>query len=271
METIIETEALCYKSGQRYLLNHINWKVGRGETWVIFGLNGSGKTTLLSVVSGYCAFTSGTLKVFGESYTNDNIFELRRKIGWVSSSFFERYYKNESVLNVVLSGLFGTFGVDFPLRAKDVRRAKWILHELGIEEKKDVPIGILSKGEKQRVLIARALIAQPEVLILDESTAGLDVYARKQMMNTVECLAQKGLTIIYVTHYPEEVRPFFGKAMLMKNGRIFAKGTVEEIFSSDKLSGLMSKPIKASFDEHQQLHINVEAETHIPELYSDMG
>ncbi|MBP3625562.1 MAG: ATP-binding cassette domain-containing protein, partial [Peptococcaceae bacterium] len=232
MQTIIKTNELCYKSGRRFLINHINWEVKEGEHWLVFGMNGSGKTTLLSMIAGYKSPTSGTLEVLGKQYDKEHIFALRKEIGWVSSSFFDKYYANETALRIVLSGLFGTFNIDYDVTDADVRRAKALLRELRMEGKMNRPFNSLSKGERQNVLIARALITQPKVLVLDEPGTGLDIRAREHMMNTVRALAEsKKVTIIYVTHYPEEVQPFMNKTMLLKNGRAFAKGDTESVLT----------------------------------------
>lgn len=108
---IIDVHGLSCKSGNNYLLHDVNWKVYPGEHWVVFGLNGSGKTTLLGAVAGFQPYTHGTLRVFGEEYSDENIFRLRRRIGFVSSSFFDKVVAEEAVINIVLSGLFGSLGV----------------------------------------------------------------------------------------------------------------------------------------------------------------
>ena len=167
VETVIKVENLCCKSGNRYLIHNINWEVKKGDHWILFGLNGSGKTTLLSIIAGFHAKTAGKVEVFGTGYTDENILKHRSRIGWVSSSFFDKYLSWESALNIVLSGKFGTLSVDFDVNDEDVVLAKKILTELRLGEKINQPFCLMSKGERQCVLIARALIAKPEILILD--------------------------------------------------------------------------------------------------------
>ena len=161
MDNIIAVKDLCIQAGNRYLLRNINWEVKEGEQWVVFGLNGSGKTTLLSVIAGFKEPTSGEVKVFGEPYSNDNLLSSRRRIGWVSSSFFDKYYTRESALNIVLSGLSGTLGIDRCVTDEDVLKAKALLAEWHFGDRIDMPFSVLSKGERQNILIARALIAEP--------------------------------------------------------------------------------------------------------------
>lgn len=237
MSRVIETKNLSCKSGCRYLIHNINWQVEAGEHWIVFGMNGCGKTTLLSIVAGYNNYTSGTVKVFGEEYTKDNIFKNRQKIGWVSSSFFDKYLSWESALNIVLSGVTGTLGVNFDTSDDEVKRAKKLLRELRLGDKINQPFYLMSKGERQCVLIARALISNPEILILDEPGTGLDIYAREYVLKTVEDLAlNTKMTLIYVTHYAEEILPMFDKTLLLRKGRMYRQGLTADIFSSEVIS-----------------------------------
>ena len=268
MQTIIKTNELCYKSGRRFLINHINWEVKEGEHWLVFGMNGSGKTTLLSMIAGYKSPTSGTLEVLGKQYDKESIFELRKEIGWVSSSFFDKYYANETALRIVLSGLFGTFNIDYDVTDADVRRAKALLRELRMEGKMNRPFNSMSKGERQNVLIARALITQPKVLVLDEPGTGLDIRAREHMMNTVKALAEsKKVTIIYVTHYPEEVQPFMNKTMLLKNGRAFAKGDTESVLTSENLSILLDETVHVAKNTDGSVKMEVDAPSYVADKF----
>ena len=249
-ESLIKASHLGCKSGQRHLLHDINWQVQKGEHWAIFGLNGSGKTTLLSVIAGYKAFTEGSLEVFGQSYTNENILDIRRRIGWVSSAFFDQYLFKETALYVVLSGLFGTLSIQFDIKNEDIQRAKMLLTELRMKSKINVPFNLLSKGERQNVLIARALIARPDILVLDEPGTGLDVYAREYMLNTVRDLAEgDDVTLLYVTHYPEEIQPQFSKCLLLRHGRVYAQGDTKAVVTSERMSALVDEPVKVLWDD----------------------
>ena len=245
MEPIIKVCNLSYKVGQRYLLHHINWEVQPGENWVIFGLNGSGKTTLLSIVAGFKSFTEGSLEIMGQTYTNENILDIRKQVGWISSSFFDKYFSRETVLHVVLSGLSGSFGLNYDIQNEDVRRAKALLTELRMEHKMNTLFSLLSKGERQSVLLARAFMGNPRLLILDEPGSGLDVFARENMLKIVERIAADGnTTVIYVTHYPEEILPMFSKCALMKNGSFYAQGAIEEIFTDKIITDFVESPTK---------------------------
>ncbi len=259
-EVIVEAKNLCYKAGRQYLLNSINWDVLKGEHWAVFGTNGSGKTTLLSMLAGFKSPTSGHLKVLGREYDEENILDLRRQVGWVSSSFFDRYFKHETVLQIVLSGLTGSFNITYEITDADVRKAKLLLREFKLENKENRIFNTLSKGERQNVLVARALITSPCVLVLDEPCTGLDVCAREYMQETIKNIAENELaTVLYVTHYPEEIQPFMNKTMLLKNGRIFAKGDTEAVLTSENLSELLDETvsIKLNSDGTRSIHIDV--------------
>lgn len=264
---LIQAKDLCCRSGKRYLLNHLNWQVERGEHWLIFGLNGSGKTTLLSTIAGFKSLTSGELTVLGQQYDPETIFALRKKVGMVSNSLFDRVYHNESALEIVLSGLFGTFNISFDVKDEDVRFVKALLRDLRMGEKMYQSFGTMSKGERQNVLIARALITRPEILLLDEPNSGLDVYARAHLYETVRALAESGcVTILYVTHYPEEIPDFIQKALLMRNGQIYAQGSIEEMMQSGKISALLGEDVTVSHDGNGTFHMNVSAPSHIYDL-----
>ena len=142
----------------------------------------------------------------GEEYTKDNILDIRKRIGWVSSSFFDKTYTQESVFDIVISALTGAMGRDFNVSNKDIAKARLLLESLGLKTKIDSSFTTLSKGERQNVLIARAFMTNPEIMILDEPATGLDVLAREVLLATIKELAEnQNTTMIYVTHYPHEL------------------------------------------------------------------
>ena len=265
MEPIIQTAHLSCKMGQSYLLKDITWQVLPGQNWVVYGLNGSGKTTLLSIIAGYKSYTQGQLRIFGQSYSNANVLALRRRIGWVSGSFYDRYYTKESVLDIILSGKFGTLSVGSDLTLSDVALARQLTEELGIADKLYHAFDMLSKGERQNVMIARALFAGPDLLVLDEPCSGLDVYNRAYLFNTLESLAPH-VTLIYVTHYTDEISPLFGKTLLLKNGAVFAQGDTAALFTDETISRLLGYPVTIVKDAQQRLHIELKARSDVSAL-----
>jgi len=264
---VIELDKVSCKAGYKYLLRDINWKVKPGEHWVVFGMNGSGKTTLLSIIAGFKHFTSGTVKVFGEEFSNENILDIRRKIGWVSSSFFDKYYSKESALDIVLSGKHGILSLHEDIDLKDVVLAKDLLTELRLGDKINRTFDMLSKGERQNVLIARALFSNPDILILDEPCTGFDVYNRSYLFSTIEELSKKkDLTIIYVTHYVEEIIPLFKKTFLLKNGHTFAQGETEELFCDDIIKELLGYDATIEKDDDGTYRLKVETHSSLVDL-----
>lgn len=239
----IEICGLNYKLGNRYLLSEVHWTVAPGENWLIFGQNGSGKTTLLSIIAGFSRYTNGEVTILGQPYPSDDLLSIRQKIGFVSSSFYDNYYSNEVVLNVILSGFFGTLGLGARLDGTHIAKARLLLRQAGIEQTLGQPLSELSKGERQKVFIIRALIGDPQILLLDEPSTGLDVLAREQMLSMVRRLAKGSLTVIYVTHYVEEILDVFDHCLLLKQGRIYLQGLTEHLLTEDILSEFLDYPI----------------------------
>ena len=266
MDPICKLEQLSCKAGNKYILKDIDWEVQKGQHWVVFGMNGSGKTTLLSIIAGYMAHTHGDLEVFGQHYNDDNILELRQRIGWVSASFFDKCLSHETVLDIVLAGKFSTLGLDDAITDSDVVRAKALLTELRLKSKIAYPFDFLSKGERQNVLIARALMTNPELLILDEPCTGLDVFSREYLLSTLRDLAQNtDVTIIFVTHYTEEILDIFPNCLLLKNGRIYAKDRTDQIFTSERLSEFLNYPVTVSW-QNNRIQVRLEVDSHMKAL-----
>lgn len=272
MSVIVKAEHLSCQSGRRYLIHDINWEIQKGDHWIVFGMNGCGKTTLLSIIAGFKGETSGRLEVFGETYNSENIFEHRKKIGWVSSSFFDKYLSWESAMDIVLSGVSGTLSLSKDITDDDVKRAKLLLKKLRLGNKMAQPFALMSKGERQCVLIARALISNPEILILDEPGTGLDIYAREYVLQAIADLAETtDMTIIYVTHYVEEILPMFDKTILMKDGYIVEQGKTSEMFDNNSISRLLGYPVTATQDAFGNVRVKLEVESTFRDLYDTMN
>lgn len=240
MSIVVATENLSCKSGMRYLIHNINWTIKEGDHWIVFGMNGSGKTTLLSIIAGFNRYTSGNLQVFGETYNDANILDIRKRIGWISSSFFDKYLSWESAIDIVLSGLTGTLSRQADVPTSEIKYAQYLLEGFRLGTKIDQPFALMSKGERQCVLIARALVSNPEILILDEPGTGLDIYAREYILKIIENLAlNTNMTLIYVTHYAEEILPEFDKTLLLRSGRQYKQGATKDLFTSDVMADFL--------------------------------
>jgi len=246
----IETKDMGYQVGKEYLLKNITLKITPGEHCLLYGLNGSGKTTLLSILAGYRRQTAGELYVFGEKFSNETVLELRKQIGWISSSFFDTKYRHERVRDIVLSGKFGTYGIDWDISSKDENRVKDLLTALGLEDKQHLSYDRLSKGQRQNVLIARAFMGQPEILLLDEPYSGLDVLAKARFMELLEKLMQnKDLTVLFVSHEINDVSKAFDNTLMLRNGRCFAQGKTEDLFQTANLSVFFQQSVEVGTKE----------------------
>lgn len=246
MKSIINMEGVSWRREGREILHDINWKVDKGEHWAVLGLNGSGKTTLLNMVNGYIWPTTGDVTVLGEKFGHTDIHLLRRSIGWVSSSIGERVNGRHQTEELVVSGKFAAVGLTFANpQVEDFDRAKILMDNLGIGHTYGQTYAKCSHGEKQKVLIARALMANPQLIIFDEPTNGLDFVAREQLLDTIAGIAhdENGPTVIYVTHHIEEVLPIFSHTLLIKEGTIFAQGKREEVITNHHMSALYDRPI----------------------------
>ncbi|PLS04737.1 ABC transporter ATP-binding protein [Neobacillus cucumis] len=253
---VVQLENVSLIRDGKWILQDINWQIEKGEHWVLFGLNGSGKTAILNLLNAYYFPTKGKITVleleFGKTYLAE---KLRKQIGFVSSSLQEKFHPDDNAFEVVLSGEYASIGL-YETPTDEVRKkAIRLLEELGCIDYANRNYNTLSQGEKQRVLIARALMANPSLLILDEPTNGLDFIAREQLLESVERITQnlKAPTIIYVTHHVEEILPVFSKTLLLKKGQVFAAGETKSMIDSEKLTQYFNVPVKVQWENERPL------------------
>ena len=225
-ETVLELKDVRLERNGTVILDGLSWRVGRGEHWAIVGPNGGGKTTMLKVATGAMWPSEGEVWGLGNKYGTVDLRELRRRFGWVSSALGEWLLSSEPARDVVVSGLFATFGVYEKPRAEDWARAEEVMEFLGCADLAERNYNVLSQGEKQRVLIARALMPKADILILDEAAAGLDLSAREVLLDAVEKIASQpgGPAVIFVTHHIEEIVPSMTHVMVLAKGKALAAG-----------------------------------------------
>ncbi|GIP34341.1 ABC transporter ATP-binding protein [Paenibacillus sp. J2TS4] len=252
MENVIDMQGVYWNKGSQVLLNNVSWTVRPGEHWAMLGLNGSGKTTILNMINGYIWPSQGTLSVLGKKFGTVDLRDLRKSIGWVSSSLQERLYRSDKAQHVVISGKYATIGLYQRLSDEDLSRAEELMRSLDCAHLWDRQFLTCSQGEKQKILIARALMADPQILILDEPCNGLDLFSREKLLDSIQDLSQQEETptLIYVTHHTEEIVPAFSHTLLLRRGEVIRSGETEHILETATLSEFFETPVVV--ENHRQ-------------------
>ena len=233
--------------GSRPVLHGLDLVLNLKEHTVVLGPNGAGKSALIKLLSRelYPVVRAGSsLRIFGSSTVN--LWELRRRIGHVSADLQAGYRPEVTAEQVVLSGWFGSMGLGRHHQATAVQRqrAAELVVQMGLDGLERRPFGQLSDGQRRRLLLARALVHRPELLVLDEPTNGLDPQGRHQLLTILRQLAAAGTTLLVVTHHLDAVIPEVSRAVLLKGGRIHADGTSEELLRAQPLSLLFETPLR---------------------------
>ena len=254
---ILEVSGLHIKRGRTIILQDISWRVSKGEHWVILGANGSGKTSLLRALTGYLTPTAGEIKVLGQQYGQTDWRDLRKHIGLVSSSISQMVTEAEPALETIISGKYAMINFWGKITKADRAKGKYILKQIECEYLMDRPWAFLSQGERQRLLIGRALMTNPQILILDEPCAGLDPVAREHFLQFLERLGKRNNTptLVLVTHHLEEIMPRFSHAMILKDGQTLALGKKDSILTQKLLSKAFgaSMQLKKSNGRYQSM------------------
>jgi iron complex transport system ATP-binding protein len=246
MPPVLEVSALRVKRGSTAILRGIDWRVGSGEHWVILGANGSGKTSLLKALTGFLSPTSGEISLLGKTYGESDWRELRLKIGVVTSAFTASIPPSEVARDTVVSGKYAQLDLWHAGTRADRIAASKLLRLVGLGRIAAREWAYLSQGERQRVLIARALMARPRLLILDEPCAGLDPVAREKFLRFVEQLARQKAApaLVLVTHHVEEITPAFTHALLLRGGRVVATGLRGAVLTPANLTATFRAPLR---------------------------
>lgn len=250
---VVELQNLSVVRGEFTILDRVSWRVEPGEHWAVLGPNGSGKTSLLNVLVGYVTPGDGEMSVLGRRYGETDWRDVRSVIGLVSSSLVARIGAGETVLETVISGKYGWLNFWGRLFSNDAGRAKRILRLVECAELVKRKWGTLSQGERQRVLIGRALMARPKLLILDEPCAGLDLVARVKFLRFLRRLGGRpnGPTLLMATHHVEEISPIFKHLLLLKRGRVFSAGPIHDTLTSGNLSAVFGHALRLEHADHR--------------------
>jgi iron complex transport system ATP-binding protein len=239
MASVLELSDVSIVRGGNPILNSVSLTNDGDERWVVLGSNGAGKTTLLQVAAAMMHPTSGTAHILDDRLGAIDVFELRPRIGFASTALARRIPPTETVLNVVLTAAYSVTGRwNEAYEEIDVRRAQRVLAEWKLDALEDRRFGDLSDGEQKRVQIARSVMTDPELLLLDEPAASLDLGAREELLQLLGgyASAPQAPAIIMVTHHVEEIPRGFGHALLLRNGSVQAAGAIDEVLTSENLS-----------------------------------
>lgn len=245
-EKILSVSNLSIHRDDTKILRNVSWEVRPGEHWAILGSNGSGKTSLLLSLTGYLMPTSGEIELLGKRFGEADWRELRERVGLVSSAVRQRIPDFETALDVVISGRKAMFGNWGRTSQDEQKRAEALLRRVRCSQLAERPWRVLSQGERQRTLIARALMAEPPLLILDEPCTGLDPVAREQFLYFLQQLAERpqGPSIILVTHHVEEIMPAFSHVLLMRQGRAYASGEKRQVLKTETIRAAFQADVR---------------------------
>jgi iron complex transport system ATP-binding protein len=246
-DEVLKLRGVSVRRETSLLLRNVDWTAHSGERWIVIGPNGAGKTTLLQVASTMLYPTEGTVEVLGERLGEVDVFELRPRIGLTSAALAEKVPSGEKVIDLVLTASYAILGRwKEEYDSSDVTRAVELLDALGCAHLIRRRFSTLSEGERKRVQIARAMMPDPEMLLLDEPAAGLDLGGREDLLRRLSALAAnpKAPAMVLVTHHVEEVPDGFTHAMLLRRGAVLTAGPVEEVFTAKNLSRCFGVPLQ---------------------------
>ena len=246
MTAVLEFADVCVQRGDRMILKDINWTVRSGEHWVVLGPNGAGKTTLIQLAAALIFPSAGMSSILGEVLGLVDVFELKPRIGISSAAMHDRLFPEERVLDVVRTAAFAmTATWREQYEPEDMERAHRLLADWGVADFAERTYGSLSEGERKRVLIARALMSNPEILLLDEPAAGLDIAAREALTRKLAefCDDPNAPVTIQVTHHVDEIPHGTSHVLLLSGGQQLAAGPITEVLNDENISATFGLPL----------------------------
>jgi iron complex transport system ATP-binding protein len=245
-DAVLQFAEVSVRRGEKVLLDRIGWTVEVDEHWAVLGPNGAGKTTLLQIAAAVMHPTSGAAYVLGERLGAVDVFELRPRIGFSSAALAQRIPAGERVVDVVVSAGYSVLGRWREAYGRlDVRRANKLLDRLGVGALGERSYGTLSEGERKRVQIARALMTDPELLLLDEPAAGMDLGGREDLIGRLARFNADpdAPASVLVTHHVEEIPPGITHGMLLRDGAVVASGLIRDVLTDEHLSATFGMPL----------------------------
>lgn len=245
---IISMEHVSLRREDNQILDDVHLHIEQGEHWVILGRNGSGKTTLLEMMNGYMFPSQGRIEVLGNLYGQCDVREVRKEIGYISQTLIEKLTLRDPVWEVVATGAFAFLRFYQTIPDEVKTRALNLLDDMGFAKLANHPLGTLSQGERKKVMLARSLMADPKLLIMDEPCAGLDLHEREKMLAEIDRLRQRNITVVYVTHHVEEIMPLFTHVALIREGRIAAAGNKHDVLTQDTIKHTYDIPVDIQWD-----------------------
>lgn len=250
---MIDLRNVGLRRNGKWILKDINWQAKQDQHWVLLGLNGAGKTALLHMLSAFHFPVTGEVTVLNRRFGKDPLGEeLRKEIGLVSQTLQQRFFQTDSAYQIVLSGGFSSVGLYHTPTDEMRERAQQLLKDVDAYHYADRAYETLSQGEKQRVMIARALMGHPKLLILDEPTQGLDFLAKEMLFKTIETISKRddAPMMLYVTHHVDEILPLFTHVLMLKDGEVFKEGPVKKLITENQLSSFFGTKIELTW--HQE-------------------
>ncbi len=245
-QELLHYENITFRRDGLQILRGVNWHVNKGENWALLGLNGAGKSTMLSMIPAYQMATSGTIRVFGHEFGKYAWQKIKNRLGFVSSTLgqFQSSLDKQTVENVVISGEYNTIGIYQDVGDSVREKAHQLMKDFKIINLQNNRFHTLSAGEQRRTLLARSIMANPDLLILDEPCSGLDLPGREGFLATLSQLSTAhDMPFIYVSHQIEEIMPSITHVAFLRNGEVIYRGLKKDILTDEILSDIYGIPV----------------------------